>query len=78
MLFLKHPFTAVVVGPTCCGKTQFVFKLIDNVDCMIDPPPDRIVYCYGESSNRFVNTPTSSFDRVCQTHPTLTAASPYC
>jgi len=53
MLPLKHPFTALVVGPTCCGKTQFVFKLIDNVDRMIDPPPNRIVYCYGEYQHSF-------------------------
>ena len=53
MLPLKHPFTALVVGPTCCGKTQFVFKLIDNVDRMIDPPPNRIVYCYGEHQQSF-------------------------
>ena len=49
MLPLKHPFTALVVGPTCCGKTQFVFKLIENVD----PPPNRIVYCYGEYQQSF-------------------------
>ena len=48
MLPLKHPFTALVVGPTCCGKTQFVYKLIENVDRMIDPPSNRMVYCYGE------------------------------
>ena len=53
MLPLKHPFTALVVGPTSCGKTQFVFKLIDNVDHMIDPPPNRIVYCYGEYQQSF-------------------------
>ena len=27
---LKYPFTALVVGPTGCGKTQFVTKLIKN------------------------------------------------
>lgn len=53
MLPLKHPFTALVVGPTCCGKTQFVYKLIENVDRMIDPPPNRIVYCYGEYQQSF-------------------------
>ena len=78
MLPLKYPFTALVVGPTCCGKTQFVFKLIDNVDRMIYPPPNRIVYCYGEYQQSFRNTLMSSFDRVYRTRPTLTAASPYC
>ena len=61
MLPLKHPFTALVVGPTCCGKTQFVFKLIDNVDRMIDPPPNRIVYCYGEYQQSFRKYPNVEF-----------------
>ena len=45
---LRHPFTALLAGPTGCGKTRFIFKLVDNVGRMIDPPPSRIVYCYGE------------------------------
>ena len=63
MLPLKHPFTALVVGPTCCGKTQFVFKLIDNVDRMIDPPPNRIVYCYGEYHQSFRKYPNVEFQQ---------------
>ena len=31
MLPLCHPFTAVVAGPTVCGKTAWVLRLIDNV-----------------------------------------------
>ena len=50
---LHHPFTALVAGPTMCGKTHFVFKLIENADVMIDPPPRRIVYCYGEYQQLF-------------------------
>jgi len=45
---LRHPVTALVAGPTGCGKTRFVFKLIQNVGVMIDPTASRIVYCYGE------------------------------
>ena len=50
---LRHPFTALVAGPTGSGKTRFVFKLIENADVMIDPPPRRIVYCYGEYQQLF-------------------------
>ena len=50
---LRHPFTALLAGPTGCGKTRFVFKLVDNVSRMIDPPPSRIVYCYGEYQQLF-------------------------
>ena len=43
---LKHPFTCVLAGPTGCGKTFFVSKLIK--DSGINPLPDRIIWCYGE------------------------------
>jgi hypothetical protein len=37
----------MVVGPTQCGKTQFVLKLIHYSSCFIIPAPERIVWCYG-------------------------------
>jgi hypothetical protein len=43
---LQHPFTCMVCGPTQCGKTQFVIKLIKN-SSFINPPPERIIWCYG-------------------------------
>ena len=45
---LKHPFTGIIAGPTACGKSTFVKNLITNVDNMIDPPPEHIVWYYGE------------------------------
>jgi len=48
MLPFKHPFTCIVSGPTGCGKTNFVLRLVDNVDTMIDPAPDKIVYYFVE------------------------------
>jgi len=62
-LTLKHPFTCIVAGPTSCGKTQFVFRLIDNAECMIDPPPCNIVYCYGEYQQLFCLYPHVEFRR---------------
>ena len=61
MLTLKHPFTAIVAGPTSCGKTRFVFRLIDNVSRMIEPPPIKIVYCYGEYQQLFCRYPRIVF-----------------
>ncbi len=63
MLPLRHPFTAIVAGPTSCGKTRFVFRLIDNVSQMIDPSPSTIVYCYGEYQQLFCNYPRVVFHR---------------
>lgn len=44
---LLHPFTAMVVGPTQCGKTQFMLKMLRCASTFIHPPPERIVWCYG-------------------------------
>ena len=61
MLPLRHPFTAIVAGPTSCGKTRFVFRLIENISQMIDPSPNKIVYCYGEYQQLFCRYPRVDF-----------------
>jgi len=48
LLAFKHPFTAIVSGPTGCGKTSFVLNVIDNVDTTIEPTPDKIIYYFVE------------------------------
>jgi len=53
MLPFKHPFTCIVSGPTQCGKTTFILKLISDAQTIIEPPPERIVYCYGEYQHAF-------------------------
>ena len=58
---LQHPFTAVVAGPTGCGKSAWVLRLIDNARKMIDLPPARIYYCYGEFQSMFNNYPQVHF-----------------
>jgi len=52
MLPYIHPFTAIVAGPTSCGKTRFVFRLIDNASSFISPPA-KTVYFYGEYQQQF-------------------------
>ncbi len=46
MLKLEHPSTILISGPTGCGKTQFVSKLI--TERMWDSHPERIVWLYSE------------------------------
>jgi len=58
---LKHPFTAVVAGPTGCGKFQFVPLLIDNAHEMIEAATTRILYSYGEYQHRFSSYPQIHF-----------------
>ena len=62
MLAFKHPFTAIVAGPTGCGKTQFTFRLIENADNMIQPAPTKIYYCYSEYQSLFSKYPHIIFN----------------
>ena len=61
MLPFIHPFTAIVAGPTCCGKTRFVFRLIDNASLLISLPPTKTVYFYGEYQQLFNQYPHIEF-----------------
>uniref|UniRef100_A0A914NDS6 Uncharacterized protein n=1 Tax=Meloidogyne incognita TaxID=6306 RepID=A0A914NDS6_MELIC len=38
----------VISGATGSGKTQWLMKFLANCDKLIDPPPNKILYCYGE------------------------------
>jgi hypothetical protein len=58
----KHPFTAIVSGPTGSGKSVFIFKFITNVSEMISPPPEKIIYCYGEYQPIFNEFPNVIFN----------------
>jgi len=55
------PFTAIVSGPTGCGKTAWVLRLIDNIREKIEPIPSRIWYCYGEFQPTFNSYPRIHF-----------------
>jgi len=58
----KHPFTAIVAGPTGSGKTVFTFKFISEAASMISPPPEKIIYCYGEFQPIFNEYPHVIFN----------------
>ena len=46
----KHPFTCIVAGPTGCGKSTFVTRMLRHAAAMIDQPPER---CYGECQEAY-------------------------
>lgn len=54
---LRHPFTSVIAGPTQSGKTEFTLTLIANVDEVIEPSPNRIIWCYGEDQEKLNRLP---------------------
>ena len=52
-LVFKHPFTAIVAGPSSSGKTSFVLKLLQHVNDVISPAPTSILWCYGTYQRLF-------------------------
>ena len=46
MFHLPNPVSVLISGPSNSGKTFFVSKFIKNIDCLMSPPPERIVWCY--------------------------------
>ena len=49
----KHPFTAVIAGPSQSGKSSFVFRFITAIDRMMVPAPQEIQYCFSEYQSVF-------------------------
>ena len=47
----QHPFTCLVSGMTQSGKSEWVYRLLHSDK--IEPPPEKILYCYGEQSAQF-------------------------
>ena len=43
-----HPFTMLSIAPTGGGKTYMIKKLLENRFRFIDPPPQRIIWLYGQ------------------------------
>ena len=59
---MKHPFTATLCGPTSSGKTVWIFRLIEHMDKMIQPPLSKVMYCYGEYQPIFAKYPNVIFN----------------
>ena len=47
---LRTPFSAVVAGPSMCRKTQFVLKLLESWNTLVDSQFDYIVWSYGQKT----------------------------
>ena len=43
---LKENFKLFVSGPSRCGKTVFVSKLIENLQSFAKHPPGSVIYVY--------------------------------
>ena len=44
-----HPFMMTLNGPSQCGKTYFIKRLIENNDCIFHPPFTKLLYYYSSA-----------------------------
>jgi len=49
-LKLKHPFTLIVAGPSSCGKTTFVIRLLEHKEQLCDIVFKNIVWCHSDDN----------------------------
>lgn len=47
LIQFETPTSILVCGPSNCGKTVFVKKILENARLMFKEPPVYILYCYG-------------------------------
>ena len=40
-----HPFTAILAGPTSCGKSSFIKNFLANINLLVDTKLHEIIYC---------------------------------
>ena len=52
--YFIHPFTCLVAGMTGSRKTAWVQSLLQHAQNVIDPPPERIVWCYSQWQPTYV------------------------
>jgi len=49
-LKLKHLITLIVAGPSSCGKSTFVIRLLECRDQLCDIEFENIVWCHSENN----------------------------
>ena len=49
---LRHPFNAIITGPTQSGKTHLVKMIIEDADYVISPPIEKVLWYQHENSKR--------------------------
>ena len=51
----KLPSNLLAVGPTSCGKTSWLKKLVENRDIMCSPVPECMILFYKESQPAYAD-----------------------
>jgi hypothetical protein len=76
-----HPFTCVINGMTCSGKSFFITKFIKHLHSMVDTKIEEVIWCYGIATDaqkdlsKICPVPIKfiygipDFEEVCGTNP---------
>lgn len=73
LFIFKHPFTALVAGPSQSGKSYLIRRILENRNQLIDKPINKIVYCYSVKQEAFNEINNVEF---CEGLPDLTQFDP--
>ena len=57
---LKENFKLFISGPSRCGKTVFVSKLLENIHTFAKHPPNNVIYVYKAWQPKFDEIQTMS------------------
>ena len=49
----RSPSTCVIAGPTGCGKTVLLLKILKHVNEIFEIPPIKIIWCYTVYQDKF-------------------------
>lgn len=60
-VYLLHPFTMMISGPTGCGKTVWIRNLVNSINQVSKPIPTEIFYFYGEYQTIFETFKNTNF-----------------
>lgn len=52
-LTIPHPSSMLLCGPSHCGKTTWIRRLLQNLDNMFDTPIEKVVYCYSQMQSAY-------------------------
>ena len=67
----------VISGPTGCGKTHFIKKLLETASTSVHPAPQKITYMYGEYQDLFNDINGVNFVHGLDSVESITSGEPH-
>jgi GTPase SAR1 family protein len=57
-LVFRHPFTALVAGPTSSGKSTLIRRFINDLDSLVSTKIEEVIYCLPPGQPYMKNFPS--------------------